>query len=123
VGRPGRDLEEHGEPDHAGAAAKCRQERGADRLRGGVDQRRCQSVSGSVQSNPSRRHLRISSHPTPGRTTSSLVKIGNDDPTLTVGLLLTGELVRRLQVVEAIDEAVNRVRQSSSDSEGWVPAS
>jgi len=34
------------------------------------------------------------------------------DPTLTghAGLLLTGELIRRLQVVETIDDAVNRVR-------------
>ena len=52
------------------------------------------------------------SHPTPRHTTSSLVKIGNDDPTLTghVGPLLTGELVRRLEVVRTIEEAVNRVR-------------
>ena len=52
------------------------------------------------------------SHPTPRHNTSSLVKIGNDDPTLTghAGLLLTGELVRRLEVVRTIEEAVNRVR-------------
>jgi hypothetical protein len=54
----------------------------------------------------------VSSHPTPRRCTGTRVKIGHDDPTLTghAGLLLTGELVRRLEVVETIDEAVNRIR-------------
>jgi Transposase DDE domain group 1 len=60
------------------------------------------------------------SHPTPRRTTSSLVKIGNDDPTLTghAGLLLTGELTRRLRVIETIDEAVNRVRRFKQRQRG-----
>jgi len=37
----------------------------------------------------------VSTHPTPRRSTSTRVKIGHDDPTLTghAGLLLTGELV------------------------------
>ncbi|HET7875494.1 MAG TPA: transposase [Methylomirabilota bacterium] len=54
----------------------------------------------------------MSGHPTPRRSASAIIKIGNDDPTLTghAGLLLTGELVRRLEVVETIEEAVNRVR-------------
>src|SRR5215471_19545750 len=53
----------------------------------------------------------MSTHPTP-RSTSTRIKIGHDDPTLTghAGLLLTGELVRRLEVVGTIEEAVNRVR-------------
>ncbi len=44
----------------------------------------------------------MSTHPTPRRSTGTRVKIGHDDPTLTghAGLLLTGELVRRLEVVE-----------------------
>ena len=60
------------------------------------------------------------SHLTPRRTTSSLVKIGNDDPTLTghAGLLLTGELTRRLHVIETIDEAVNRVRRFKQRQRG-----
>jgi hypothetical protein len=60
------------------------------------------------------------SHPTPRRITSSRVKIGNDDPTLTghAGLLLTGELVRRLEVVETIEEAVNRARQFKQRQRG-----
>jgi hypothetical protein len=55
----------------------------------------------------------VSTHRTPRRSTSTRVKIGHDDPTLTghAGLLLTGELVRRLEVVETIEEAVNRVRR------------
>ena len=54
----------------------------------------------------------MSKHPTPSRSTSTRVKIGHDDPTLTghAGLLLTGELVRRLEVVKTIEEAVSRVR-------------
>jgi Transposase DDE domain group 1 len=54
----------------------------------------------------------VSMHPTPRPSTSSRVKIGHDDPTLTghAGLLLTGELVRRPEVVETIEEAVNRAR-------------
>ncbi len=54
----------------------------------------------------------MSTHPTPPRSTSTRIKIGHDDPTLTghAGLLLTGELIRRLEVVETIEEAVNRVR-------------
>ena len=62
----------------------------------------------------------MSSHPTPRRSTSTLVKIGHDDPTLTghAGLLLTGELVRRLEVVETIEEAVNGVRQFKQRQRG-----
>jgi hypothetical protein len=54
----------------------------------------------------------VSTHPTPRRRTGTRVKIGHDDPTLTghAGLLLTGELVRRLEVVKTIEEAVNWVR-------------
>jgi hypothetical protein len=54
----------------------------------------------------------VSSHPTPRRSSSTLVKTGHDDPTLTgyVGLLLTGEVIRHLQVVETIEDAVNGVR-------------
>ena len=54
----------------------------------------------------------MSTHPTPPRSTGTRIKIGHDDPTLTghAGLLLTGELVRRLEVVGTIEEAVNRVR-------------
>jgi hypothetical protein len=67
----------------------------------------------------------VSSHPTPRRSTSPHIKIGHDDPTLTghAGLLLTGELVRRLEVVATIEEAVNRVRRSSSGSGASAPAS
>lgn len=54
----------------------------------------------------------MSTHPTPRRSTGTRIKIGHDDPTLTghAGLLLTGELVRRLEVMGTIEEAVNRVR-------------
>lgn len=54
----------------------------------------------------------MSRHPTPRRSTGTRIKIGHDDPTLTghAGLLLTGELISRLEVVETIEEAVNRVR-------------
>ena len=54
----------------------------------------------------------MSKHPTQRRSSSTHIKIGHDDPTLTgqAGLLLTGELVRRLEVVGTIEEAVNRVR-------------
>jgi hypothetical protein len=46
------------------------------------------------------------------RTSSTVIKIGNDDPTLTghAGLLLSDELVCRLEVVETIDGAVSQVR-------------
>ena len=45
----------------------------------------------------------MSKHPSPRPSIGSRIKVGNDDPTLTghAGLLLTGELVRRLEVVEA----------------------
>jgi hypothetical protein len=54
----------------------------------------------------------VSGHPTARRSTSTRIKIGHDDPTLTghAGLLLTSELVRRFEVVATIEEAVNRVR-------------
>jgi hypothetical protein len=60
------------------------------------------------------------SQPIPRRSTSSRVKIGHDDPTITghAGLLLTGELVRRLEVVETIEEAVNRARQFKQRQRG-----
>ena len=62
----------------------------------------------------------MSTHPTPRPSTGTRVKIGHDDPTLTghAGLLLTGELVRRLEVVETIEEAVNRVRQFKQRQRG-----
>ena len=62
----------------------------------------------------------MSMHPTPRPSTGTRVKIGHDDPTLTghAGLLLTGELVRRLEVVETIEEAVNRVRQFKQRQRG-----
>jgi hypothetical protein len=55
----------------------------------------------------------VSTHPTPRRSIGTRIKIGHDDPTLTghAGLLLTGELVRRLEVVGTIEEAVNQARQ------------
>ena len=52
----------------------------------------------------------MSTHPTPRRSIGTRIKIGHDDPTGHAGLLLTGELVRRLEVVETIEEAVDRVR-------------
>ena len=54
----------------------------------------------------------MSRHPTPRRSIGTRIKIGQDDPSLTghAGLLLTGELIRRLEVAETIEEAVNRVR-------------
>jgi hypothetical protein len=41
----------------------------------------------------------VSRHPTLRRSIGTRIKIGHDDPTLTghAGLLLTGELIRRLQ--------------------------
>ncbi len=41
----------------------------------------------------------MSRHPTPRRSIGTRIEIGHDDPTLTghAGLLVTGELIRRLQ--------------------------
>jgi hypothetical protein len=62
----------------------------------------------------------VSSHPIPRRSTGTRIKIGNDDPTLTghAGLLLTGELVRRLEAVETIEEAVDRARRFKQRQRG-----
>lgn len=62
----------------------------------------------------------MSTHPTPRRSTGTRIKIGNDDPTLTghAGLLLTGELVRRLEVVETIEQAVNQARRFKQRKRG-----
>ncbi len=62
----------------------------------------------------------MSGHPTPRRSTSTRIKIGHDDPTVTghAGLLLTGELVRRLEVVETIEEAVDRARRFKQRQRG-----
>ena len=62
----------------------------------------------------------MSKHPTPRRSIGPRIKIGDDDPTLTghAGLLLTGEIVRRLEVVDTIEEAVNRCVRSSSVGAG-----
>jgi hypothetical protein len=59
------------------------------------------------------------------RSRGAEVKIESDDPTLTrhAGLLLTGELTRRLQVIETIDEAINRVRRWAAvprHAGGWA---
>ncbi len=62
----------------------------------------------------------MSSQPTLRRTTYTLVKIGHNAPAHPgyAGLLLTGELIRRLQVVETIDDAVTRVRRFKQRQRG-----
>ncbi len=48
---------------------------------------------------------KVPNRASPRRSTGTRIKIGYDDPTLTghAGLLLPGELVRRLEVVETIE--------------------